>query len=404
MRHRTQTIYSLLVLLILLSISPSSAATRSPSPASLLDRKDAALLIDPSGNVVFTHNTNQPLIPASTLKILTSLVALHHLGSDYRCITEFYISPGGDLKIKGYGDPLLTSEVLADLASQIASQTSLRSRPIADLVLDTSGFQTPLAIPGTSVTTEPYDAPNGALIANFNTVNFNTDPRGRIVTAEPQTPLLPFALEKIRSSGLASGRILLSNDEGEATLYAGHLMRHFLHQKGIAIRGDLRLGEVETACDRRIYTHRSPFTLEQIVEKLLEYSNNYVANQLLVLTGVAVYGSPGTLEKGLKAVNSYAAEVLGNRRIRVAEGSGISRMNRISASDMASVLLAFEPHHRLMRNSGREFYKTGTLKGIQTRAGYIEDGDGERHRYVVFINTPGRSIDGIMDRILQMVP
>ncbi|RKZ28041.1 hypothetical protein DRQ26_01915, partial [bacterium] len=67
------------------------------------------------------------------------------------------------------------------------------------------------------------------------------------------------------------------------------------------------------------------------------------------------------------------------------------------------ILQEFEPYHNLMRQNGREFYKTGTLKGIKTRAGYIENRKGELFRFVVLINTSGKSTNKIMSSIISLL-
>ena len=85
------------------------------------------------------------------------------------------------------------------------------------------------------------------------------------------------------------------------------------------------------------------------------------------------------------------------------EGSGISRSNKISAHELLKVLNAFEPYHSLLRREGRELYKTGTLRGISTRAGYIMDTDGRLNRFVILINTPGKSAESIMKFLLEAV-
>jgi D-alanyl-D-alanine carboxypeptidase/D-alanyl-D-alanine-endopeptidase (penicillin-binding protein 4) len=398
--------YRIILLLIpVFALLPGSGyllASESSPLNPLFGPQDAAILIDPWGKMVFSRNADRPLIPASTLKIMTSLVALHHLGPDYRWVTEFYIDPASNLKVRGYGDPLLTSEALAVIADELSDLLQTGSPPIKDLVLDTSFFDQSLTVPGVTPSSEPYDAPNGALNANFNTVFFTQDSQGNYISAEPQTPLLPYALDRVRSTGLSSGRILLSNNGNEATLYTGHLIRHFLAGKGIKIHGSIRIGRVDPEKDRRIHIHKSLYSLEDAVSKLLEFSNNYMANQLLLLGGTKVHGPPGTLEKGLQAVTAYAANRLGIRHLYLVEGSGISRENRLSVGQMAKVLKAFQPYHHLLRKTDREFYKTGTLKGIRTRAGYLKNGKGEMYRFAVFVNTPGKSIKSIMNGLREM--
>lgn len=382
--------------------SPRLLASETSPIAALIGRQDGAILIDPKGKVVFSKNADLLLIPASTLKILTSLVALHYLGPDYRCITEFYIDPSSNLMVKGYGDPLLTSEVLTEITDRLVSPPQILPHIVDDLVLDPFFFSRPLKIPGIAPSAEPYDSPNGALNVNFNTVSFTQDSQGNYISGEPQTPLTAYALKQIRSTGLKAGRILLTSGEDEATLYTGHLMRYFLGQKGVKIHGRIRIGKVDPEKDRRIYTHKSRHILEEVVSKLLEFSNNYMANQILILMGTRVHGPSGTLEKGRQAMSAYAAAKLGIKQIQLIEGSGISRKNRLSVGQMAAVLKAFEPHHHLLRKAGREFYKTGTLRGIHTRAGYLRDGTGGLYRFAVFINTPGKRIDDIMNHIRKM--
>jgi len=57
----------------------------------------------------------------------------------------------------------------------------------------------------------------------------------------------------------------------------------------------------------------------------------------------------------------------------------------------------------LLRQQGRDFYKTGTLNGINTRAGYITSHNGGRYRYVVMLNTRGKSTKPIMRQLLQFL-
>ena len=87
----------------------------------------------------------------------------------------------------------------------------------------------------------------------------------------------------------------------------------------------------------------------------------------------------------------------------IVEGSGISRQNRVSALQMIGILQAFEPNFLLLRQKGRDFYKTGTLHGIHTRAGYIASKNGGSYRYVVMVNTGGKSTQPIMHQLLQLL-
>ena len=116
-------------------------------------------------------------MPASTLKILTSLVAFHYLGNDYRFVTRLYLDDAGNLKIRGSGDPLLTSESFLEIAQALTEGPEPKLSAIGDLVMDPSYFAPSIAVPGKGNSSQPYDAPIGALCANFNTVAFRKDKR-----------------------------------------------------------------------------------------------------------------------------------------------------------------------------------------------------------------------------------
>ena len=398
----------ILTRLLLLGVSLSLLLTSTPLLAqefSELDRfigqQDSILVADPQGQILFSKHPEKKLIPASTLKIFTSLVALHFLGSAYRFPTEFYLDKQANLKIKGYGDPLLISEIVAKISRVLASLLK-DTQPLNDLVLDDSYFKQPLTIPGVTSSSQPYDAPNGALCVNFNTVNFENTSKG-YVSAEPQTPLLPYVIKKIKASKLNQGRIVFSHNKNEITIYAGELFQYFLKEQGIGFKGKVKLGRINNKTDQLIFKYQSVSSLDQIIAELLQYSNNFVTNQLLIAAGALSLGPPGTLAKGVTLASDYAKNELDIENMTLAEGSGISRNNRISAMQMDRVLQEFLPYRHLMRRLGREFYKTGTLYGISTRAGYIASANGEPYRYVILLNTPGKSTDPIILRLLRIL-
>ena len=358
-------------------------------------------MVDSNAEVVLSKNETKKLLPASILKIFTSLVAFHYLGPDYRFRTEFFLDNDANLKIKGFGDPRLVSEVVQNIARLLSALLG-QNAVINDLVVDDSYFIQPLTIPGVSSSSNPYDAPNGALCVNFNTVDFKNSPTG-LISAEPQTPLLPFAENLIRKRKPKSGRIVLSHVEKENTIYAGKLFEYFLRKEGVQIKGSVDSGRVNHSLDRLIFRYTSRYSLSEIITGLLEHSNNFTANQLLITAGIKAFGPPGNLKKGVEAAIAYATREFGITDMKIAEGSGISRKNRLSAQQMMRVLEVFEPNFVLLRQQGRDFYKTGNLNGINTRAGYIASKDGGKYRYVIMINTPGKSTRPIMRRLLKVL-
>jgi serine-type D-Ala-D-Ala carboxypeptidase/endopeptidase (penicillin-binding protein 4) len=287
---------------------------------------------------------------------------------------------------------------IADILGPMLSPT------INNLIVDDGHFSQPLTIPGISSSSRPYDAPNGALCVNFNTVNFRqgTNP-GTYISAEPQTPLLPFALKHIEQAGRQSNRIVLSHDQNDITLYAGHMFGYFLEKKGVNIHGKVQTGQVSRENRRLILKYQSRFTVEQVSKELMEYSNNFIANQLLIAMGAEKYGAPGNLKNGVDAVKSYAQNELGINQIAIVEGSGISRNNRICAKNMLKILKAFRPHYQLMRKDKNVFFKTGTLHGVNNLAGFIQNENGRLYPFVVFINRTGKSATPLLEMLMRKV-
>jgi D-alanyl-D-alanine carboxypeptidase/D-alanyl-D-alanine-endopeptidase (penicillin-binding protein 4) len=390
-----------LLMLAAVPMDRASWAAVKPPPSdfvrqlsALAGPRDAILLAAPDGRTIAAIHEKRALVPASILKLLTTLTALKKLGPDYRFRTDFYLDSHHNLKIKGYGDPLLVSEKLKGIARHLATLV-----PAAhNLVLDDSYFVQPLRIPGRGCSTQPYDAPNGALCVNFNTVAFKKV-NGGWASDEPQTPLLPSVIPKIAATGITRGRITLATDRSEAVEYAGNLFRYFLKRAGMRVTGNVAKGRVDPASDELLWSYRSDATLGEVVNKLLRFSNNFIANQILLVMGAEILGPPATVDKGLQVLRSFYRENLGIGTGRIVEGSGISRGNRITAQAMLKILQRYKPYHTLMRRKGHQFYKTGHLNGVRTRAGFLSGADGQMYRFVVMCNTPGKNTHAIMAAI-----
>ncbi len=361
--------------------------------------KEALLVAGPDGRTIYSKNADKLMMPASTIKILTSLAAFHYLGKDYRFPTEFYLDESRNLIVKGYGDPFLVSEEIAEIARRLAPDIGPF---INEIIVNDSYFS--LLPTVFSPTLQPYGAPNGALCVNFNTVNFTRGKTpGSYASAEPQTPLLPLALEKIKQANANSERIVLSHDNHDISIYAGQMFEHFLEKNGVDVRGKVWRGWLDPRKESLVHTHLSRLTLEQTVEKLLEFSNNFIANQILIVFGAKKYGNPGNFEKGIQAAGEYATEMLKTSSIKMDDGSGLSRNNRISANEMLMVLNGFKPHCRLLKTKKNACFKTGTLHDVNNLAGYLKSGSGQLYPFVVFINKKGKNAMPVLDKLTRLV-
>lgn len=259
--------------------------------------------------------------------------------------------------------------------------------------MDQTYFDSPIIIPGAGSSSNPYDATNGALCANFNTIFLKWDSRSKqYISAESQTPFPDILAKQIRPKSKKDDRILLTYDLRQK--YPGVLMHDFLKKSGVKITGSVRTGKF-TGSNKDCIVHTSSFSLSEIIKKLLKYSNNFIANQLMLTMGARTYGPPGTLEKGMTVLNKFARESMGIKNAAIVEGSGLSRHNQLTPAQMRDVLIAFMPWYELLRKDGNEFYKTGTLSDVRSRAGFIRGQNNRLYPFVIMLNQTSTSYDGI---------
>ena len=310
------------------------------------------------------------LIPASVLKYATALAALHYLSEEFSFSTEFYLDQNHSLVIKGSGDPYLVSEEWQRIAEQISLIPNLPKK-LKGLFFDTTLFSEKIKIPGIELSNNPFDARNGALVVNFNTVYLKVGSNGIVTSAEEQTPLTHLAGRLGKK--LAPGTHRISIPPDLSLTYAGELVQSLFHREGFSFSSKKVVLRSVSSGDRLVYTHRNILTLREVIASMLRYSNNFTANQLLLTVGIQRYGPPATLEKGTRALTEYLRKELAisAEQSVVVEGSGISRENRLTPEAIWRLLKAFTPYKNLLHGDNGILLKTGTLRGIYTMAGYL---------------------------------
>jgi len=359
----------------------------------------AVEVADTQGGALYSLNPHKPVVPASILKIVTADAALHHLGSGYRFTTVFRLSPEKDLYVVGKGDPHLVSEELARVAQKLKSKGLHRIRHI---FLDNTYFQRGLLLHGANRSLNPYDAYNGALCVNFNTILVRIEPDGQIHSAEPQTPLTDFGRKAALRTGLkGTVRINLAESPEQCLLYAGELLKNFLKKASVHVEGRVQRATLNPEAFPLIYEHHSSWSLSELIEKMFKYSNNFIANQIFLTLGAEKYTPPATVEKSKRVMDEFL-EGLKLKDLHMEEGSGISRRNRLTASQMIRVLMHFEPNRELLPHQDHAWFKTGTLSDVKSMAGYLTRGHHPPLLFVIILN--GKRLDyRARDRILSLI-
>ena len=387
MRLSNHFVYLWLPVILLAAVlwtSPARAADSAwQGEIKKLAGKGAVLVTEPGKGTLYSLHADKKMMPASVQKLITSAAALEYLGPDYRFVTEFYVTPDDDLIVVGRGDPFLVSEELDYIGGMLARSGLRRVRHI---YLDNTFFQPNLVLDGTERSLNPYDAYNGALCANFNTIFAVIDKSGRVESAEPQTPITDLGRELALKTG-ARGKVRFNLAEHPETclVYAGDLIKAFLIKNGIRVTGELKPKPMALDRARLIYRHQSRLNLAGLLTQLLKYSNNFMTNQIFLTLGAEKYGPPADAAKARRAVSDYLKS-LGLSGFHVEEGSGLSRKNQVTASQLMTVLDRFSQYQDLLPMEEGALVKTGTLSDVKSLAGYMIRDSGRTVPFVILLN------------------
>ncbi|MCF7985722.1 MAG: D-alanyl-D-alanine carboxypeptidase, partial [Thiohalocapsa sp.] len=303
-------------------------------------------------------------------------------GLGHRFTTDLYRDGGGRLWVKGGGDPYLVSEELDRIVASL-KQRGIRSA--AGIGLDDSLFAANDAIPGRSASDNPYDAPVTALAVNFNTVHVRVS-GGAVSSAEPQTPLTATARRLGAAMGAGKHRVNLKT-RANALQHFGELLTLKLEAVGIDVGGGVEVGRVPSAAEH-LLTHRNSRDLAAVVAAMLEYSTNFVANDLFLLLGEQ--RGACSMAQSQRLMEDWAKRRFGWRSVSIEDGAGLSRGNRLSGNQLIDVLDAMTPYRHLVAaqdNDADVRAKTGTLRGVSCYAGWVRRG-GNWVPFSLLINQP----------------
>lgn len=420
-----------------------------------------------SGRTILSYGASDRLIPASNRKVMVFAMAMDKLGPEYRFRTELgftksYGRDGGTITasavLRGTGDPTLRdrylegrnpADLIRDWVRKIREQgiTTIRG----DFVIDASSFgdeqdRHPLAWENyhRNYSYAPYPS---AIALNENLLRVTATSSG--VRAYPSMAGLPFdsgirwvsgstrGLDaKFVSGSLVVGGTLgrsVSTHETEIPLerplqLVRGIVVEALRDSGITVSGKVRIvTDPREAAKSRIETviaSRESPPLLGLLDQMLTSSDNFLAEQIWRATAYRATGDGGVTSARRLERDWYVA-----RKLPWIEpgwdGSGLSRMNRVSASEMVAVLevLQRSPWRPFLAEclprsgisgtlkgrsfgteSGRVLAKTGTLSGATSLSGVMNDRAG-RPRFVFSIlsNAPDTTYGRLKSRIDQIM-
>jgi D-alanyl-D-alanine carboxypeptidase/D-alanyl-D-alanine-endopeptidase (penicillin-binding protein 4) len=297
-------------------VTPAAAGAAQRAPLSLrLEQalraphvsaaaSGAAVLDLSTGRAVFTHNPSLPLLPASNEKLAVTYAALTALGPAFRIETDV-LGEGrqdgtlwtGNLVLKGYGDPTLSSAGLASLARQVRA-AGIR-RVAGRVVGDETWFDAQRTSPGWKAAFYIEESP----------------------------PLSALIVDRGRVGGWTSHNPALA---------AAQLFRKALVRVGVRIAGGAVLGAAAPTATI-IGSVDSP-TIAAIVDFMDHESDNFTAEMLVKELG-AVHTDRGTTAAGVGVVTGLLTQAhVPMQGVRIVDGSGLSLLDRMTAGALVSLL------------------------------------------------------------------
>ncbi|MEO0513503.1 MAG: D-alanyl-D-alanine carboxypeptidase/D-alanyl-D-alanine-endopeptidase [Planctomycetota bacterium] len=440
----------------------SDAVTREVRAAALGSGSSVSVAISAieTDTLLAAFEPDRAMVPASNQKLLTSVAAFRELGPDFVFRTHFVLSEDGTLTVVGSGDPALgdpeilslasppttLEQVLDDIAAAVAEAGTER---IEAVVIDDRVFDRNLVHPSWPADQHDrhYSAPVAGVNIHRNVVSLTPrpSPAGPGNRAEVKvSPNTSWVTVDVQAKTVGEGRNVFRAERDEsgrrfrvlgkirepstisadvtmrdpATFFGG-LIADALERRGIEV-GEAGRNVLE---DVRLASNDDPSPsgdavawidtpLPFIARRCNVDSANLYAEAMLKRVGAGAGRGQGSWPAGASAIRAQIAEHLSPRdatRTIVADGSGLSRDNRVSPGTLVRWLDAAyedetirdalieslpEPGEGTLRNrfteqrpANRLYAKTGTIRGVSTLSGYlVHEGSGLAVAFSIMTN------------------
>ncbi len=454
--------------------------TAAIASAKLGKSRPGIKVVDLSTNrTLVAINARESMIPASNMKLVTTAAALGILGPDFSFRTELQLlandpQKGATLLLKGDGDPALgDARLLAAnnmdieqlLALLVKSVTDAGVKQVAQIIIDDTIFDDQRVHPSwpRGQLDAWYCAPVSGLNFNGNCLDIwgqptavGQPPRIDIVPRAPFIEVTNSARSGIKGDFIVgrrpgtnnlviTGNILRKSTEpinitiDDPALFTGRVVAQRLGERGIKVDSVRRKSRDENLPAGRVL-QAVRTTMPAVLHRCNKDSQNLFAEALLKRMGHVATGQPGSWDNGAAAANGYLRKMLGDtaQQIVIADGSGMSRNNRVSAEALVAIMGVMARDARLgpvfIRSlsvagndgtlddrfddglAGRVYGKTGFINGVSTFSGYLSlpaptnaQGQPGTPRLIAFallfndVNIDIRDVKRLQDRLIGIL-
>lgn len=368
----------------------------------------------------------QPMMPASTQKMLTYPAAAEILGKDYLFTTQIYKTPDKDIYLKLSADPYFSTLDLKTLIKSLSANSLVTCREfyIDDTIIDSEewgeGWQ--------------WDNDLNPLMPRYSVYNIDKNLLTLIIRPTIKgsqadvrlTEFYPVTFMNLVTTG-DSDNVKLSRKnnispdiltlEGTVkkqvtrTFPVNNPKRYFMMRLDEAVKAQKfdyygsYPSKSSVNVNKTLLTEVS-HSLERAGADILKNSNNYVAETVYKLAGGKYKNSTGTVDAANEMFLDYCKRNgLDTSDIRIVDGSGVSKNNIMTSDFVTSFLLNeakkenFDAYYQTMAKpsegtlKNRMLYfngnlraKTGSLSDVSAIAGYLTTQKGNMVAFDIMIN------------------
>ena len=351
-----------------------------------------------TGEILYQHNANTLMMPASNEKIPTSAAALVRLGPDFRYETKIYATGtiengvlNGDLIVVGSGDPTLSRRFLKQPDQQYIFEAwadSLHARGIdsinGNIIGSDDVFDDQFIGYGWTVNnlSYAYCAQIGGLIYNENMaqlviqadssgdfIRIDVSPDLGYLKIEPDLEIDPTETDIFVERILETNQVRIEGKIQPGRRYVENIATHnptyyFLNglKQELLFSGINSYGQLLDADDisnrenlaakQLLFTHFSP-RFEEVLTVLLKKSQNLYAETMVKLLG-HLFGKEGSFQEGAKIVKETLRRFgLEEDSYSFMDGSGLCRYNYISPAHLVTILrnMYYHRYGQIYRNA-----------------------------------------------------
>lgn len=330
-----------------------------------------------TGELIFSHNGDIRMTPASNLKLFTSAAALSALGEEHKFSTELLIDGKvrwktlhGNVYVKGKGDPTLLKEDLNQFARQLVEAGINKIdgniigddswfddvRYSVDMVWSDEATYYGGQVSGLTLSPDK-DYDSGTVIVTVKPGKNEGDqavvsltPETKYVKVINQTKTVNDAKEALsfdRKHG--TNTIVLKGDIPlkvkqkrewislwEPTKYVLDVFKESLEEHGVKVTGSVKVGK--TPDTAKVIGVKNSIPLSELLVPFMKLSNNGHGETLVKEMGKVKLGE-GSWKKGLEVMDLELIKLgIQTDSFVLRDGSGISSANLIPANEISNLL------------------------------------------------------------------